>query len=78
MPYREYLRTPEWTARRIGKIVDADGRCQVCNSPKDLEVHHRTYERRGAEKWNDLTVLCAECHGLFSAHGKMVKDAGGK
>lgn len=77
MPYREYLLTPEWAARRLGKIMDADGRCQVCNSAKDLEVHHRTYARRGAERWNDLVVLCAECHGLFSEHGKLAPEPSG-
>jgi len=71
MPYPEYLKTPEWDARRLGKILAAGHKCQVCNSPKNLEVHHRTYERRGAERWGDLTVLCAECHDLFSTHGRL-------
>ena len=75
MPYREYLQSPEWAARRLGKILAADRRCQVCNSKGPLEVHHRTYERRGAERWGDLTVLCEVCHGLFTAHGRLVEPA---
>jgi len=28
-----------------------------------LDVHHKTYERIGAEKPGDLVVLCRACHG---------------
>jgi hypothetical protein len=41
-------------------------RCQVCNRGLGtLDVHHRTYERRGQELDEDLTVLCRACHGIF-------------
>ena len=30
-----------------------------------LQVHHRTYERRGAELDSDLIAFCPTCHGLF-------------
>jgi replicative DNA helicase len=46
----------------------AGHRCQVCNSPDKLDVHHRTYERVGQEQLDDLTVLCDRCHGLFHEH----------
>jgi 5-methylcytosine-specific restriction endonuclease McrA len=69
MPYREYLQTPEWQDRRRAALTRADRRCQVCNrSNRALHVHHRTYERRGAELETDLTVLCDQCHALY--HGK--------
>lgn len=73
MPYKEYLETPEWKQRRLLKVKSAGYRCQVCNSDGSLEVHHRTYERRGAERMEDLTVLCHPCHELFSMHGRLVK-----
>lgn len=65
MPYAKYLQTPEWADRRARKITEAGSRCQLCNSEKRLEVHHRTYERRGAELDSDLTVLCRKCHEKF-------------
>jgi DNA replication protein DnaC len=65
MPYEEYLLTPEWQQKR-GLVLDrASHRCQVCNTPWLLNVHHRTYERRGEEALDDLTVLCKPCHELF-------------
>lgn len=68
MPYEEYLKTPEWRARRQKALRFAGFRCQVCNSPDRLEVHHRTYERRGHELLGDLTTLCNDCHMIFHNH----------
>ena len=66
MAYRDYLRTPHWQRTRAAAIERAGKRCQVCNDYGiPLEVHHRTYERRGAEDPSDLTVLCWSCHQLF-------------
>ena len=65
MPYREYLRTPEWRSRAEATYARFGGRCAVCNDVGELEAHHRTYERRGAETPGDLTALCPACHSLF-------------
>lgn len=62
MPYREYLQTPEWKARRAEHLRSAKYKCQLCNRGGQLHVHHRTYENRGNERWSDLLVLCADCH----------------
>jgi hypothetical protein len=75
MPYREYLQTPEWQEKRKQKLRSARYRCQVCNTGKtELNVHHRTYERRGNEHLNDLIVLCKDCHSLFHQQGKIVEE----
>lgn len=72
MPYREYLRTPEWQTRRKRHLKSAGYKCQVCNaSSTRLDVHHRTYERRGEELFKDLIVLCRGCHELFHKEGKL-------
>jgi HNH endonuclease len=63
MSYDDYLLTPEWRETREVALARADHRCQGCNSPSSLQVHHRTYERRGEEGIRDLTVLCGTCHG---------------
>lgn len=75
MPYREYLQTPEWQARRKQHLRSAGYRCQVCNaSGRRLDVHHRTYEHRGEETFKDLIVLCEDCHQLFHSEGKLAED----
>lgn len=65
MPYAEYLRTPEWQEARRRALYRAGYRCQTCNGQGRLDVHHRTYERRGNERNSDLTVLCRPCHERF-------------
>lgn len=67
MPYDAYLQTAEWRERAEGAKVRAGWRCQLCNSGGELHAHHRTYERRGAELDEDLTVLCESCHRAFHA-----------
>lgn len=68
MPYQAYLQTPEWQEKRDQALERSGHRCQLCNSDDSLNVHHRTYERRGNEELSDLTVLCRQCHNLFHDH----------
>jgi 5-methylcytosine-specific restriction endonuclease McrA len=65
MPYRQYLLTPEWQATRQDALKRAGYRCQLCARRSGLQVHHRTYVRRGRETRNDVIVLCGGCHGAF-------------
>jgi uncharacterized protein with PIN domain len=69
--YEAYLQTDAWREKREYVLEWADHRCQVCNSPHDLVVHHRTYERIGHEDLADLTVLCSECHDFFHMGGRI-------
>jgi 5-methylcytosine-specific restriction endonuclease McrA len=46
-------------------------RCQVCNGTSRLQAHHRHYLTLGNEKPEDITVLCAECHKLFSKNKRV-------
>lgn len=71
MPYRDYLRTPEWDQRRRAAVKRARGACQVCNAKARLDVHHRTYARLGCEWATDLIALCRPCHGTFHANGRL-------
>lgn len=61
--YQKYLLTPQWAERRARALKRAKGKCSLCSSKKRLECHHRTYERIGMERDEDLSVLCANCHG---------------
>lgn len=60
--YRAYLLTSEWRQTRNAKLRKAGYRCEVCGSKRALQVHHLSYERLGAERDEDLQVLCAGCH----------------
>jgi len=67
--YGEYLLSEHWSAVKRSVRTAFNNRCQICNSKKDLHVHHRTYRRIGRELWADLMLLCKDCHHLF--HGRM-------
>lgn len=69
MPYQEYLQTEHWQHVRHAALDAADYRCRLCNSSTHLHVHHRSYERRGEERHNDVIALCAACHQHF--HDKL-------
>lgn len=60
--YLAYLNSPAWRRTRTRALQDAHYRCHQCGARRDLQVHHRTYERLGAESPEDLEVLCANCH----------------
>jgi 5-methylcytosine-specific restriction endonuclease McrA len=73
MPYSEYLQTDHWKAVRTQALARAHYRCQVCNSTGRLDVHHRTYDRRGQELPEDLIVLCRSCHETFHQNGRLAR-----
>ncbi len=70
--YRAYIGSLEWKRKADAAKKRAGDRCQVCNRGKSegvrLEAHHRTYERLGHEKPEDITVLCDRCHELYEVN----------
>ena len=74
MPYHASITSPEWNRRRQVALSIAEYRCQLCNSPDELTVHHRSYENLGEEKYADLIVLCWPCHRLFHEHRRLVRE----
>lgn len=78
MPYGDYLLTEHWQQVRRAALERALYRCQICNSPNYLNVHHRTYERRGYERDDDLLVLCRNCHQIFHENGKLAVEFRGE
>ena len=73
LPYREYLRTAHWLRVRVLALERARHACALCPSTERLEVHHRSYQRRGFEQPEDVIVLCADCHSRH--HRKERLDA---
>lgn len=74
--YHGYLQSDYWKQVSDAVKAKAGYRCQVCNSPHDLQAHHRSYANRGKEleHIDDLTCLCRRCHETF--HGKDEKPQG--
>ena len=69
--YRDYLHSFAWKHKREKALRRAGRRCQVCNSPSRLELHHRDYSNLFHERNEDLIVLCHTCHAMFHRGGRM-------
>lgn len=67
--YRAYIASPKWAWKRWAKLQQVGGKCEMCGTRDELEVHHKTYERFGRERGEDLQVLCAICHDIY--HGEL-------
>lgn len=73
LDYYEYIKSQEWKEKAEEAKARAGNRCQVCNRSRaevQLDAHHRTYERLGNERPEDITVLCRECHQLYEDQKK--------
>jgi hypothetical protein len=68
--YSEYIQSPAWKRKATAAKKRAGNRCQVCNGKGRLDAHHRTYERLGHERPEDITVLCHKCHKLYEINKK--------
>lgn len=66
--YKNYLKDDLWKKRRKKALFRAGYRCSRCGATRNLDVHHLTYARIGAEDEDDLVVLCRRCHA--AEHGK--------
>lgn len=61
--YLSYLNSGSWRVTRNRALQRAGYKCERCTSKRDLQVHHRCYDRLGREWDQDLEVLCDTCHG---------------
>lgn len=57
-----YLKSESWWIKKVAVKGRDDYECQTCNSERNLEVHHITYELLGEENLDHLVTLCQPCH----------------
>lgn len=67
--YESYLLSWEWKKARRKALERTGNRCEECGDAA-AHVHHKTYERIGAEADADLSPLCARCHEEHHPHMK--------
>jgi hypothetical protein len=63
-----HYRSAYWRALRQLVFDRDDRRCVLCDSPDDLQCHHRNYVRKGKEELRDCYTLCQGCHDLVTDH----------
>lgn len=66
--YSRRLRQKSWHTLRKHLIKQAENKCSRCGlfrfGEGELHLHHKTYERLGKEREQDLEVVCKYCHQI--------------
>jgi hypothetical protein len=76
MEYKDYLKTDHW--KEISSKKKKNGKCGICGSKENLNVHHIKYTNKGEsvlfnETHGVLRILCEDCHHMWHRiHGKLV------
>jgi 5-methylcytosine-specific restriction endonuclease McrA len=73
--YSSYLNSPHWQSVRAryyksrlpNRIQGGHIVCAACNGVGLLQLHHKSYKRLGAERLQDLVLLCGDCHQRIHA-----------
>lgn len=66
--YQAYLCSREWSILKREVKRRSGGMCERCRQNPHECTHHLTYERKYAERLEDLQALCNKCHDFI--HGK--------
>jgi 5-methylcytosine-specific restriction endonuclease McrA len=60
-----HMKSAKWKKLRKAKLDQTRGQCEKCGSWMGRkDVHHKTYDRLGNERLEDLIVLCTHCHEI--------------
>ena len=65
--YLKYLDSVEWAKIKVDMLMLTGGRCEVCGSKRNLQLHHLSYDNLYCEEPDDLILLCSKCH--MKEHG---------
>ena len=63
--YHKYLQSDEWKQKRLKIIIKRNYTCERCKTTfqnKELQVHHKTYDRVYNELDEDFELVCRPCH----------------
>jgi hypothetical protein len=60
--YLKYLDSKEWATIKIEMKLYKGNKCEICNSSKNLHVHHKNYKNLFKEEYSDLMLVCEVCH----------------
>lgn len=60
--YQEYLKSDHWQKTRNKMLEHYNHTCVICGKQERLHVHHISYDRLWQEDFDDLVVLCEDCH----------------
>jgi hypothetical protein len=77
--YADYLRSSHWARKKAEYRASELPQACMCGE-ENVQLHHKTYERIGAELLTDLEPLCGRCHAAVHSleyRGEMTLDTVG-
>ena len=74
--YKKYLRFEEWKNKAKFARQLAEYKCEMCFEKKPLDVHYSNYECLYNERFDDVYVLCRECHEVEDEIRKKMQHIG--
>lgn len=67
--YTAVIASKRWRRLRVKRLANSENCCERCGWKKEswdksrsLDLHHRTYDRLGEERADDLELVCSVCH----------------
>ncbi len=64
--YSDYLKGKHWQKVRAKYYATYKEKvCSMCESTKNLNLHHLRYTSLGKEKLTDIVLVCKDCHSLI-------------
>ena len=76
--YADYLQGTHWRHFRYEFYRQKDlVFCECCGNedPRGIALHHKTYERLGREQFDDVLMLCEDCHDRVHSHAGEIGQA---
>jgi hypothetical protein len=62
--YLDYINGEKWAAIKLDLYHIRGRKCEVCQSTKTVDVHHKTYKNLFNEEPEDLILLCRYHHNM--------------
>lgn len=62
--YKRHIGSKQWRTTKQRLLLERGARCQRCGREPPLSLHHKTYERFGRERDDDLELVCEACHPI--------------
>jgi len=63
--YNEYINSDKWVERKKLYYKNNKKKCICCETTKDIQLHHITYNSLGNELDKDIAPICEKCHKEF-------------
>lgn len=59
--YAEYIKSAKWL-KKSKEFRERAGKCAECGTTHRLQCHHKHYKTLGREQFEDILVVCYQCH----------------